>query len=175
MMWAFDDIWISLVVLAGTSGSSALHVHGLHNAQGINFRKLHQGASGIATHPGQWLSGAQAQASASQAPLAAAAVSQFPIQTFTQPLDHFYNTTDATFQQRFWVNTRHYKPRPGAPVIVIDGGEMSGEDRLPFLDTGIADILARATNGVAVVLEHRYYGACLADFPPGLGLGACTR
>ncbi|KAH9957385.1 peptidase S28 [Lactifluus volemus] len=56
-------------------------------------------------------------------------------------LDHFDNTTDATFQQRFWVNTRHYKPRHGSPVIVIDGGETNGEDR-----------------GIAVVLEHRYYG-----------------
>jgi hypothetical protein len=42
------------------------------------------------------------------------------------------------FPQRLW-STRHYKPRPGAPVIVIDNGEMGGEDRLPFLDTGIAD------------------------------------
>ena len=96
----------------------------------------------------------------SQIPLAAAAaVPEFHVETFTQPLDHFYNTTDATFPQRFWVNTRHYKPRPGAPVIVIDGGETNGEDRLPFLNTGIADILARATGGVGVVLEHRYYGA----------------
>ncbi|KAH9991482.1 hypothetical protein BJV77DRAFT_1007717, partial [Russula vinacea] len=26
----------------------------------------------------------------------------FPVETFTQPLDHFYNSTDATFPQRFW-------------------------------------------------------------------------
>lgn len=32
------------------------------------------------------------------------------------------------------------------------------QDRLPFLDTGIVDILASATNGLGVVLEHRYYG-----------------
>lgn len=31
-------------------------------------------------------------------------------------------------------------------------------DRLPFLDTGIMDILAKATNGLGIVLEHRYYG-----------------
>ncbi|KAI0245330.1 serine carboxypeptidase S28-domain-containing protein [Lactifluus subvellereus] len=105
-------------------------------------------------------SGAPARADAPppQSPFAAATPSKFSIQAFTQPLDHFYNTTVATFQQRFWVNTRHYKPRPGAPVIVIDGGETSGEDRLPFLDTGIADILARATGSIGVVLEHRYYG-----------------
>lgn len=43
-------------------------------------------------------------------------------------------------------------------MIVLDGGETSGEDRLPYLDTGIVDILAEATGGVGVVLEHRYYG-----------------
>lgn len=29
---------------------------------------------------------------------------------------------------------------------------------MPFLETGIAQILANATNGLAIVLEHRYYG-----------------
>jgi len=32
------------------------------------------------------------------------------------------------------------------------------KDRLPFLDTGIVDILTNATGGLSVVLEHRYYG-----------------
>jgi hypothetical protein len=41
---------------------------------------------------------------------------------------------------------------------VLDGGETSGEDRLPFLDTGVLDILAEATGGLSIVLEHRYYG-----------------
>ena len=50
--------------------------------------------------------------------------------------------------------------RLGSEVIVLDGGETSGEDRLPFLDTGIVEILARATGGIGVVLEHRYYGTC---------------
>jgi len=80
---------------------------------------------------------------------------EFPPQTFPQLLDH-NDPSSPTFEQRYWVNTRHY--RAGGPVIVIDGGETSGEDRLPFLDTGIADILAKATNGLGVVLEHRYYG-----------------
>ncbi|KAJ3503107.1 hypothetical protein NMY22_g18365 [Coprinellus aureogranulatus] len=82
----------------------------------------------------------------------------FRAQWFKQPLDHFNNESDHTWHQRFWVNSRYYKPGRNAPVIVIDGGETSGEDRLPFLDTGIADILARATGGIGVVLEHRYYG-----------------
>ncbi|KZT27441.1 peptidase S28 [Neolentinus lepideus HHB14362 ss-1] len=77
---------------------------------------------------------------------------------FEQPLDHFGNETTDTFGQRYWVNIRHYKPGTNAPVIVLDGGESNGEDRLPFLDTGIVEILAKATGGVGVVLEHRYYG-----------------
>ena len=76
---------------------------------------------------------------------------------FYQPLDHFAGEGERTenWKQRYWVNTRHYVPGPNAPVIVIDGGETNGEERLGFLDTGIADILARATGGVGVVLEHR--------------------
>ncbi|KAF8810219.1 peptidase S28 [Phlegmacium glaucopus] len=85
----------------------------------------------------------------------------FRAQWFQQPLDHFDQKSWHIFHQRYWVNTRHYKPRKGAPVIVLDGGETSGEDRLPFLDTGIVEILAKATGGVGVVLEHRYYGDSL--------------
>ena len=80
---------------------------------------------------------------------------EFPEQWFTQPVDHF-SKDSPTFGQRYWVNKRHYVPGTNAPVIVIDGGETSGEGRLPFLDTGIAEILARATGGIGVVLEHRY-------------------
>lgn len=47
---------------------------------------------------------------------------------------------------------------------MLAAGETSGTDRLPFLQKGIAARLARATHGVAVVLEHRYYGT---SFPYG--------
>ncbi|EIW59107.1 peptidase S28 [Trametes versicolor FP-101664 SS1] len=83
---------------------------------------------------------------------------KFPAHWFTQPLDHFTNASGHTFEQRYWISTRHYRPRPDAPVIVLDGGETSGRDRLPFLDTGIVEILTKATGGVGVILEHRYYG-----------------
>ncbi|TRM64169.1 serine carboxypeptidase S28-domain-containing protein [Schizophyllum amplum] len=83
---------------------------------------------------------------------------EFPEQWFEQPLDHFNNETGDTFLQRYWFSTRHYTPGAGGPVIVLDGGETSGEGRLPFLDTGIVEILTRATGGVGVILEHRYYG-----------------
>ncbi|CDO71761.1 hypothetical protein BN946_scf184920.g45 [Trametes cinnabarina] len=79
----------------------------------------------------------------------------FPVHTFTQPLDHFVDT-GFTFEQRYWLNDRHYKP--GGPVIVFEAGEGPGDERMPILDTGIVDILANATNGLGIVLEHRYYG-----------------
>ncbi|KAH9922863.1 peptidase S28 [Epithele typhae] len=85
---------------------------------------------------------------------------KFPAQWFEQPLDHFANGSE-TWKQRYWVNTRHYVPGPDSPVFVLDGGETSGMDRLPFLDTGIMEILARATGGIGIVLEHRYYGKSL--------------
>ncbi|KAI0641128.1 peptidase S28 [Trametes meyenii] len=96
---------------------------------------------------------------ATQAKNAAVAKRQsptFPVYTFTQPLDHFQDTGH-TFEQQYWVNDRHYKA--GGPVIVFEAGEGPGDERMPILDTGIVDILANATNGLGVVLEHRYYGA----------------
>ena len=82
-------------------------------------------------------------------------VSEFPEYTFTQPLDHFADT-GVTFEQHYWLSDRHYQP--GGPVIVFEAGEGPGDERMPILDTGIIDILAKATNGLGVVLEHRYYG-----------------
>jgi hypothetical protein len=160
-----------VIVLAATGVSGAFNSHNpsLHNPQSINLWELsHLRAAGVATASKERYAGPGAHDQASQTPLVASAPLaefEFHAETFVQPLDHFGNSTDATFAQRFWVNKRHYRPRPGAPVIVIDGGETSGEGRLPFLDTGIADILARATGGVGVVLEHRYYGAWVLLLP----------
>lgn len=74
---------------------------------------------------------------------------------FSQNLDHEV-ANEETFGLRYWKSDRYY--RPGGPVIALLGGETSGEDRLEFLDYGIVDILAKATNGLGVVVEHRYYG-----------------
>ena len=84
------------------------------------------------------------------------AATTFPQYNFTQPLDHFSNT-GFTWQQRYWVSDRHYKP--GGPVVGFEGGEGPGDYRLDILDTGIVNILANATNGLGIVLEHRYYGS----------------
>ena len=43
-------------------------------------------------------------------------------------------------------------------MIVLQGGETSITDRLPFLQKGLLAQLAEATHGIGVILEHRYYG-----------------
>jgi hypothetical protein len=86
-----------------------------------------------------------------------AAGDEFEERWFEQPLDHF-SGDNTTFLQRYWINTRHYNATKGGPMFVLDGGETSGKNRLPFLDTGIMDILPKATGGIGVILEHRYYG-----------------
>jgi len=79
---------------------------------------------------------------------------------FTQKSDHIGeglpSGANATFQQRYYIDTQYYKP--GGPVIVLDSGEDSGEDRLPFMKTGIVRYLSEALGGIGIVLEHRYYG-----------------
>lgn len=120
---------------------------------------LFLGASARIIAPGaQWinLSRLPPLPSSTQVDRRASDAATFPQYNFTQPLDHFVHT-GFTWNQRFWVSDRHYVP--GGPVFVLDGGEDSGEDRLPYLDTGIVDILTNATGGLGIVLEHRYYGS----------------
>lgn len=82
--------------------------------------------------------------------------------TFDQLIDHFQNSsryapnTNATFTQRYWFDDTYYKP--GGPVFLYIGGEVSGESRFSNLETGIVQILMNATNGLGVILENRYYG-----------------
>lgn len=97
--------------------------------QGVNLVKLDQYHSKLAAAQGQL-----APQDGTQQPLTDAKKKpEFRAQWFQQPLDHFDKKSKHTFHQRYWVNTRHYKPRKGAPVIVLDGGETSGE-----VGTGIA-------------------------------------
>lgn len=82
--------------------------------------------------------------------------------TFSVPVDHFHNDSkyaphsDASFPLRYWFDASHY--RPGGPVFVLQSGETDATARLPFLQKGIVSIVAKATNGIGVILEHRYYG-----------------
>lgn len=77
-------------------------------------------------------------------------------------MDHFHNDSQyephssENFNLRYYFDATYYKP--GGPVILLQSGETSVDDRLPYLQKGIVYQLAKATNGVGVILEHRYYG-----------------
>ena len=122
-----------------------------HGPQAVNFKLLERRVGPKASHFARFT----IQDSRPNGLAVSNATGGFPEQWFTQPIDH-YCQDSPTFKQRYWVNKRHYVPGSNGPVIVIDSGETSGENRLPFLDTGIAEILAKATGGIGVVLEHRY-------------------
>lgn len=89
------------------------------------------------------------------------ASSRFPDYYLQVPVDHFHNDSlyephsNGTFGLRYWFDATHDR---GGPVFVLAGGETSGKDRIPFLETGLIAQLAELTGGIAVVLEHRYYG-----------------
>jgi hypothetical protein len=128
-------------------------------AQGVNFLRLHAATSDTASRP-------SSAKFAVQNPAGDWALGEanfrnddpiFQEHWFEQPVDHFTNDS-GTFRQRYWINIRHFNATKGGPVFVLDGGETSGKNRLPFLDTGIMDILPKSTGGIGIILEHRYYG-----------------
>ncbi|PQE10786.1 hypothetical protein CJF30_00008948 [Rutstroemia sp. NJR-2017a BBW] len=86
----------------------------------------------------------------------------YPTYNLSVPVDHFHNESryephsNATFALRYWFDATYYKD--GGPVIVLQSGETDATGRLTFLQKGILHQLAEATNGIGVVLEHRYYG-----------------
>lgn len=82
---------------------------------------------------------------------------------FDQLIDHFPqsdryepHTGNATFSQTYYFDDTYYKP--GGPVLLYIGGEVSAESRWSNLQTGIIQILMNATNGLGIVLENRFYG-----------------
>ena len=89
----------------------------------------------------------------------------YPAYNLSVPIDHFHNESmyephsSDSFNLRYFFDATYYKP--GGPVIVLEGGETSVADRLPYLQKGIAHQLAEATGGIAVIIEHRYYGTSI--------------
>ena len=89
----------------------------------------------------------------------------YPAQYLSVPVDHFQNESQyephssSNFNLRYWFDDTYYKS--GGPIIMLESGEDTGEDRLPYLQKGIVQKLAQATNGMGVVLEHRYYGSSM--------------
>ncbi|KAM0813435.1 putative Extracellular serine carboxypeptidase [Seiridium cardinale] len=92
-----------------------------------------------------------------------AAAATYPAYNLSTPVDHFHNDSkyephsDGFFDNRYWFDAQYYKP--GGPVIVLASGETSGTDRFPYLQKGVVAQIANATNGIGVILEHRYYGS----------------
>ncbi|KAJ7862591.1 peptidase S28 [Mycena olivaceomarginata] len=72
-------------------------------------------------------------------PVSKRQTTSFPVFNFTQPLDHFTDT-GFTWSQRYFVNSRHYKP-----------GYL-------FLTLGSWIFWRMQRMGWGVILEHRYYG-----------------
>ncbi len=89
----------------------------------------------------------------------------YPAYNLSVPIDHFFNESqyephsNGYFQLRYWFDATYYKK--GGPVILLESGEDTGVDRLPYLQKGIVAELAQATNGIAVILEHRFYGTSM--------------
>ncbi|RUP51166.1 serine carboxypeptidase S28-domain-containing protein [Jimgerdemannia flammicorona] len=75
--------------------------------------------------------------------------------TFPQKVDHF-DGNNATFSQRYWVNTTNY--RPGGPIIFFNVGEEDASNFQGYLIKGETSLLAQKLGGVVIVYEHLYYG-----------------
>ncbi|KAH7152843.1 serine carboxypeptidase S28-domain-containing protein [Dactylonectria macrodidyma] len=85
-----------------------------------------------------------------------------PTYNFTIPVDHFDQSNDATYKNRYFVNDTYYKP--GGPVILFDFGEggvspSSAADFLAEYSMVSAPVrLAEELGGLVIGWEHRYYG-----------------
>ncbi|KAI2472709.1 peptidase S28 [Annulohypoxylon bovei var. microspora] len=73
----------------------------------------------------------------------------------TQPIDHF-GITNGTFQQRYSVFDEFYKP--GGPIMFFQGEESW---YLDCANTTVMYEYAKQLGGLAVSLEHRYFGQSL--------------
>ncbi|XP_055328720.1 putative serine protease K12H4.7 [Paramacrobiotus metropolitanus] len=77
-----------------------------------------------------------------------------PDQYFEQQLNHFNEADNRTWQQRFFVNDKYYKP--GGPVFVMIGGE--GPENPIWMVEGQWIRWAEKFNALCFNLEHRFYG-----------------
>ena len=86
----------------------------------------------------------------------------YPERNMSIPVDHFHNDSTyaphstGVFDNRYWFDASFYKK--GGPVIVLQSGETDASSRLVYLQKGLLHQLVKATNGIGVVFEHRYYG-----------------
>jgi len=72
-----------------------------------------------------------------------------------QIVDHFDPTNQATWSQRYYVNSTHYAP--GGPLLIYICGEAECTPKYVG-DTYSTDYFAQKLGGVKIALEHRFYG-----------------
>ncbi|KAI8324022.1 peptidase S28, partial [Martensiomyces pterosporus] len=72
---------------------------------------------------------------------------------FQQKVDHF-GLNDTTFKQRIYINGDSYAA--DGPVYLFNSGETPASPS--YLIAGEPYNLAKATNGMVIIMEHRYYG-----------------
>jgi pimeloyl-ACP methyl ester carboxylesterase len=72
-----------------------------------------------------------------------------------QPVDHFGHFGQATFSQRYWIDSS-FATGPAAPILLHICGE-SAADQGYYLNDSTLDH-AKALGAHVVYLEHRYYG-----------------
>jgi lysosomal Pro-X carboxypeptidase len=93
---------------------------------------------------------------------------------FTQTLDHFnFHTIPETFQQRYLMTDRYYKP--SGPLFFYCGNE--GDIEMFWNNTGFQFELAQEFNALVVFAEHRYYGKTMPLGNQSMtvnGLSYCT-
>lgn len=87
--------------------------------------------------------------------------SDYPPSWITIPVDHFNTSDSRTFRNRYWANSTFYEP--GGPVFWFDSGEQNAQPLVPYFLNEVAGpsavmTLARRFKGLALLVEHRYYG-----------------
>ncbi|KAJ4386862.1 hypothetical protein N0V93_009760 [Gnomoniopsis smithogilvyi] len=85
----------------------------------------------------------------------------YPASWITLPIDHFNASDTRTFQNRYWYNSTFYEP--GGPVFWWDVGESNAELYVPdqlAQASGYSTLMTMAERfkGLALLVEHRYYG-----------------
>jgi len=75
---------------------------------------------------------------------------------FTQRLDHFDMQSNATFQQRYWINDQHWsKENGGGPLFLYLCGEWTCSNQA---EDSFVSHLAKEHGAILAVHEHRFYG-----------------
>ncbi len=76
---------------------------------------------------------------------------------FDQLIDHA-NPSLGTFKQRYWYNAEYYGG-PGSPIVLQAPTEDAADGYTGYTtNRTLSGAFAQAINGVAIVLEHRYWG-----------------